>query len=408
MQPPRSSAMNAQPQVRRDSQLIREVLSFGGGIPHWQMATVRELDLDGGSELHPTGGSLFSDDLCATMDGNGYFSSMMRDDNSQREFDTHSNTCPELQSQSMSVCPVAPNAGPNNKRSKNFSDDEDEVLVSAWLNISLDPIVGKDQKGGRYWSRIFEYFHEHNKCQSKRTLNSLMHRWETIQKCVNKFCGCLTRIELRRQSGTTMQDMVAQACALYKSEDEHKKSFQFMHRWNKLRTQPKWLAKLDDLASGRTSNKKQKTQPNVDGTAMVPNEKGDNEVQAGEDQALIRPTRKKKSKAAIIQEKRKSVTTTLENMCAQKKDTDGEKEVKKEERFNKAFALEQERVTNEKLLLEVRKEEVELRKQQIELQKQRDEERIMTLDLSAMPEELRRYYMGLRAKIMRNEDTPST
>jgi hypothetical protein len=146
--------------------------------------------------------------------GNGYFSSMMRDDNSQREFDTHSNTCPELQSQSISVCPVAPNARPNNKRSKNFSDDEDEVLVSAWLNISLDPIVGKDQKGGRYWSRIYEYFHEHNKCQSKRTLNSLMHRWEIIQKCVNKFCGCLTRIELRRQSGTTMQDMVRSSFAL--------------------------------------------------------------------------------------------------------------------------------------------------------------------------------------------------
>jgi hypothetical protein len=35
-----------------------------------------------------------------------------------------------------------------------------------------------------------------------------MHRWETIQKSVNKFCGCLTRIELRRQSGTTMQDKV--------------------------------------------------------------------------------------------------------------------------------------------------------------------------------------------------------
>jgi hypothetical protein len=60
--------MNAQPQVRCDSQLIREVLSFGGGIPHWQMATTRELDLDDGSELHPIGGALFNDDLCATMD----------------------------------------------------------------------------------------------------------------------------------------------------------------------------------------------------------------------------------------------------------------------------------------------------------------------------------------------------
>jgi hypothetical protein len=52
----------------------------------------------------------------------------------------------------------------DNKRSKNFSDHEDEVLVSGWLNISLDPVVGKDQKGGRYWSRICEYFHEHKTC----------------------------------------------------------------------------------------------------------------------------------------------------------------------------------------------------------------------------------------------------
>ena len=56
---------------------------------------------------------------------------------------------------------------------------------------------------------------------------------------------------------------VAEACVLYKSEDEHQKAFQFMHCWNKLRTQPKWLAKIDELAVGKTSNKKQKTSSNV-------------------------------------------------------------------------------------------------------------------------------------------------
>jgi hypothetical protein len=40
--------------------------------------------------------------------GNGYFSSMMRDDNIQRGFDTQSNTCPEIQSQSMLVGPIPP------------------------------------------------------------------------------------------------------------------------------------------------------------------------------------------------------------------------------------------------------------------------------------------------------------
>jgi hypothetical protein len=80
--------------------------------------------------------------------------------------------------------------------------------VLAWLYISLDHVVGKYKKVGRYWSRIYEYLNEHKPCQSQRTFNSLMHRRETIQKCVNKFCGCLSRIELRRQSGSTMHDMV--------------------------------------------------------------------------------------------------------------------------------------------------------------------------------------------------------
>ena len=31
------------------------------------------------------------------------------------------------------------------KRSKNFSKEEDELLVSPWLNVSLDPVHGVDQ-----------------------------------------------------------------------------------------------------------------------------------------------------------------------------------------------------------------------------------------------------------------------
>jgi hypothetical protein len=86
------------------------------------------------------------------------------------------------------------------------------------------------------------------------------------------------------------------------------------------------------------------------------------------------------------------VATTLENMWAQKKETDGEKELKKDERFNRAFALEQDRVANEKLL--------KVRSQEVQLKKKRDEERIMTMDLTAMPDEQKKYYMCLRAEIM--------
>ena len=113
-----------------------------------------------------------------------------------------------------------------------------------------------------------------------------------------------------------------------------------MHCWNKLRTQPKWLAKIDELAAGKTSNKKRKTSSTADPSETLPSETEPGAVDGLEANALTRPIGKKKAKAALLQEKKKSVTATLENMWAQKKETDGEKELKKEERFNKAFALE--------------------------------------------------------------------
>nr|XP_034601007.1 glutathione S-transferase T3-like [Setaria viridis] len=422
MQAPRPTAPVRQGQVRRGGGMLqRRVVVVGGQHPQWPggdhmpqwTGGDHDLDLAGGPPMAALAGDDFnsvSSDPSAAFEqvvndnsfgnGNGYFSNMMTDETNQGDFHNYSNTYVDQQSQAIEEVPAAPSARPNHKRSKNFSDHEDEVLVSGWLNVSLDPVVGKDQKGAKYWSRIYEYFNEHKTCPSTRTMNSLMHRWETIQKAVNKFCGCLSRIELRRQSGTTIQDKVAEACALYKSEDEHQRAFQFMHCWNKLRTQPKWLAKIDELAVGKTSNKKQKTSSNAGPSASLPSELGEGEVQGIEDNALTRPIGKKKAKAALLQEKKKSVTTTLENMWVQKKEIDGEKELKKEERFNKAFALEQDRVANEKLL-------IELRSQEVQLQKRRDEERIMTMDLTTMPDEQKKYYMSLRAEIMSRLSMPS-
>ena len=90
----------------------------------------------------------------------------------------------------------------------------------------------------------------------------------------------------------------------------------------------------------------------------------------------------------------------LENLWAKKKEFDSDKELKKDERFKQAFALEQERVANEKLNLELRKKELELRAQEVELKNKKDEEKIMTMDLSAMPDDQQQYYMSCRSKIM--------
>ena len=43
-------------------------------------------------------------------------------------------------------------------RQRNFSEREDCLLASAWLNVSLDPIHGTNQSKSTYWGRITEYY----------------------------------------------------------------------------------------------------------------------------------------------------------------------------------------------------------------------------------------------------------
>nr|TKV95355.1 hypothetical protein SEVIR_9G358400v2 [Setaria viridis] len=78
--------------------------------------------------------------------GNGYFSNIMMNETNQEDFDNYSNT---------------------------YADQQSQVIEEVQ---HLDPVVGKEQKGAKYWSRIYEYFNEHKTCPSTRTMNSLMHR----------------------------------------------------------------------------------------------------------------------------------------------------------------------------------------------------------------------------------------
>jgi hypothetical protein len=83
------------------------------------------------------------------------------------------------------------------KRRKKFNVDEDKLLMSAWLNVSQDPIQGVNQAYNIYWGRIHHYFHANKNFDSNRSQISIMNRWSDIQHDVNVFCGCLSRIEAR-------------------------------------------------------------------------------------------------------------------------------------------------------------------------------------------------------------------
>ena len=93
-------------------------------------------------------------------------------------------------------------------RSKKFDQKEDVVICSAWLNVSKDPIHGANQTRLSFWRRIHDFFEKNKETPAVRTESSIMHRWLTIQKDVNKYCSCYEAIEHRNQSGATIQDMV--------------------------------------------------------------------------------------------------------------------------------------------------------------------------------------------------------
>jgi len=102
----------------------------------------------------------------------------------------------------------APRRGGHVHRSKKFDQEEDKVICAAWLQVSKDPIHGANQRLATFWGRVRAFFDANKKTDSERTDNSLMHRWMTIQKEVNKFCSAYDKILRRNASGKTIQDMV--------------------------------------------------------------------------------------------------------------------------------------------------------------------------------------------------------
>ncbi|WOH03761.1 hypothetical protein DCAR_0623161 [Daucus carota subsp. sativus] len=122
--------------------------------------------------------------------------------------------------------------------SQNFTKQEDEMLISAWQNISSDPIIGVDQTNGTYWERIHNYFTKYKDFQSDRSWNSLMHRWSVIQLGVNKFQGFYEQVGI--PSGCSEDDKICRAKIMYK--DIYKTNFSLEHCWKVLRNLPKWNA----------------------------------------------------------------------------------------------------------------------------------------------------------------------
>ncbi|OEL30501.1 hypothetical protein BAE44_0008480 [Dichanthelium oligosanthes] len=121
----------------------------------------------------------------------------------------------------------------------NFGMSEDLTLCLAWLNVSLDPIIGNGQRKAAFWKRIErKYNAEKGDNFSARTIWSLEGRWQYIKEQVGKFEVYFIKVYHENQSGQVDTDKTTAAVTLYNSIET--KPFIFLHCWEVLREQPKW------------------------------------------------------------------------------------------------------------------------------------------------------------------------
>ncbi|KAG6657296.1 hypothetical protein CIPAW_04G080400 [Carya illinoinensis] len=254
-------------------------------------------------------------------------------------------------------------------RGANFTPEEDKLLVSAWLNCSLDAVQGTDQKHSQLWEKKFEYFQQFKETTNERTIKSLIHRWS------------FDKVKVMYQS--------LEKC-----------SFQFEHYWHLLKDQPKWIWR----ATKEDPKRRKMMSPSPTLTrcsGATVDSVFDLEVDHVMENEVIEPDRpigrkvekgKRKTQDQHAEENfqlRKMKYTLLEESRAQEK-----------EFFRlKAEKMAYDKETEARKLLQ-EDERLQLEAEKVELAKKESDQRIMMMDVSVMPELQREFFQQLQREVM--------
>ena len=158
-----------------------------------------------------------------------------------------------------------------------------------------------------------------------------------------------------------------------------------MHCWRILKDQPKWMERRKQIGGPKTtSNKKQKTKENSSPSSLLPvvtnASSGANEAPAQDSSQRPDGTKEKKKL------RQRSTIEALDYLAAKIKEADALKDLKKEERCNKVFALQEEKI--------------KLEREKFEFQRELEEDKIIAMDLSTMAFEDQQYFQDRKNKIL--------
>ena len=126
------------------------------------------------------------------------------------------------------------------KKRRKWTPTEDQVLISAWLNTSKDPVVGNEQKTIAFWKCIAAYFAASPKLSGLQTgePTHCKQRWGKINEGVCKFVGCYVTATKEKSSGQNENDVMKLAHEIY--FNDYKAKFTLEHAWLELRHDQKW------------------------------------------------------------------------------------------------------------------------------------------------------------------------
>ena len=151
---------------------------------------------------------------------------------SSQTIDVESSEVPRFSSQSSE--------SPKPVERRKWTQKEDIVLISAWLNTSKDPIVSNEQKAVAFWKRIEEYLNSSPQLSGfpPREASHCKQRLGRVNEQVCKFFGSYEATLKAQASGEIDNDVMKIAHDIFFNDYQVK--FTFEHAWRELMFDQKW------------------------------------------------------------------------------------------------------------------------------------------------------------------------
>ncbi|KMT02237.1 hypothetical protein BVRB_9g206280 [Beta vulgaris subsp. vulgaris] len=145
-----------------------------------------------------------------------------------------------------------------------WSEDEDELLISAFMNTTLDKVNGTKQKKNVFWGKVWEAFEAgriaHSTEIAPRNADMVKGRWSRLAAAVLRWAAFYDEALARKKSGQNDNDILREAHLLHNRKHGR---FILEHTWKMLRKFRKWrsiVIKSMENPRGRPKN----PQENVD------------------------------------------------------------------------------------------------------------------------------------------------